>query len=178
MSNTENDKQIVEPDEGVENVPEGQSFQLGSGLKINLPIPAELPKLVEKGLLFDYGALLKKPFEVPLQWTKDPRKTNPETVNVEITVVRDKGGLRLEASQPNVFVNRSKQEEVRWTCPDGELEIRFSLKPRPFAGSTFRTAKGGAALSGLAINDFKGEYYIFVTSEDGYFEARGFLSAA
>lgn len=102
----------------------------------------------------------------------EQRPHRPEALPVKVFVGKNQQGEPALVVEPAVLALKNNQQ-ARWTCPDGRLEIRFSPGFTPFTGSTFETSRGGFSYSGTPIsgrspgNSFK--YTVLVTTADGLF---------
>lgn len=96
----------------------------------------------------------------------------PPREEVKIGVERDPSGapVRITISNPNLTLSPDKQ--VAWSSEDGKVEIRFQPGTSPFSGTTFVSAKGGAALSGKprieAVLSGAQSYLLLFTTPDGF----------
>ncbi len=102
----------------------------------------------------------------------DQRPPTPEALPVTVSVKKDQQGKSVLVVEPAVLTLNNNQQ-ARWTCPDGRLEIRFSPGFTPFTGSTFETSRGGFSFSGTPVerrlprDSYK--YTVLVTTVDGLF---------
>lgn len=93
----------------------------------------------------------------------------------------DPGKLNLSTDRPEtIYLSFIEDDQVRWVCDDGEVEVRFGPASNPFdagayAGGTYQTQPGGSVISGSleeellnpdpeSFNTYK--YSIVVTSAD------------
>lgn len=90
------------------------------------------------------------------------RNTKPRTIQI---VIRNGRIAPIET----VTIDIDKREEVRWTCAQGELGIRFAANQSPFSGFNFRAGRGGACISGIPVRGKEGRMYrytVLVTTPD------------
>ncbi|MBK7599787.1 MAG: hypothetical protein IPJ07_15195 [Acidobacteria bacterium] len=110
----------------------------------------------------------------------------PIPVPIVITVTatpdpNDPGKLNISTDKPDtIFLSYIDDDQVRWVCNDGDVEVRFGPASNPFdagayAGGTYQTQPGGSVISGSlepdllnpdpeTFNTYK--YSIVVTSTD------------
>jgi hypothetical protein len=99
--------------------------------------------------------------------------TRPKEVPVTVVVNRNQQGEPVELVVRPAVVILNANEQLRWSSPDGRLEIRFNPGITPFAGSNFETTAGGFSFSGAPVQrrpirqSYK--YNALVTTGDGFF---------
>jgi hypothetical protein len=108
----------------------------------------------------------------------------PDPIVVTITAVPDpntEDTLIVNVDQPTVFLSLEDQDQVRWVCQDGSVEVNFAPANNPFdpnasSGGQYVTQTNGSIVSGplaeeqLDVDEdsfrtFK--YSILVTTPDG-----------
>jgi len=100
-------------------------------------------------------------------------KPDPKPRNISVAVIRDPrtGEPRIVLDPPTIDL--TVNEQAAWRSNDGRLEIRFSVNNTPFAGATYKTARGGTILSGAPSRDrisaVPYKYTLLVTSNKGFF---------
>lgn len=102
-----------------------------------------------------------------------PHETRPKPRPIAITVIKDPrtGQLRLNLEPPTLDL--AVNEQVAWRTRDGRLEIRFAPGSTPFAGATYKTARGGTIFSGAPgarkVTRTPYLYTLLVTTPEGFF---------
>ncbi len=80
----------------------------------------------------------------------------PDPIVVTITAVPDlttEDTLIVSADRPLVFLSLEDQDEIRWVCSDGSMEINFAPVTNPFdpnasSGGQYQTQADGSIISG------------------------------
>ncbi len=109
----------------------------------------------------------------------------PEFEPIVITVTTapdpdDPGRLILTIDRPTVFLSFEDEDQVRWVCNDGPMQVYFAPAKNPFdanpnTAALYQTQPGGSQVSGIIEEElldqdpevFKAyKYSLVVTSQD------------
>lgn len=102
-----------------------------------------------------------------------PEPPRPRPRNITVAVIRDPqtGDPRIVLDPPTIDL--TVNEQAAWRSNDGRLEIRLNVNNTPFAGATYKTARGGTIFSGAPsrakISAVPYKYTLLVTTNKGFF---------
>jgi hypothetical protein len=108
----------------------------------------------------------------------------PDPIVVTVTATPDpntEDTLIVTVDFPTLFLSLEDEDQVRWICPDGSVEVNFAPVTNPFdpnasSGGQYQTQADGSIISGTLVegqldNDVElfrtFKYSISVTSPDG-----------
>lgn len=83
----------------------------------------------------------------------------PDPIVVTVTAVQDpatEDTLIVTVDRPLVFLSLEDQDEVRWICSDGSIEVNFAPLTNPFdpsasSGGQYQTQTAGSIISGTLV---------------------------
>lgn len=83
----------------------------------------------------------------------------PDPIVVTVTAVPDpatEDTLIVNVDRPLVFLSLEDEDQVRWVCSDGSVEVNFAPVTNPFdpsasSGGQYQTQTDGSVISGTLV---------------------------